>query len=163
MLTVDKITNNNLTYRLNMPYSQSKVSFGFSGADAENVYFAMNKDVYSNYVDGDISLVQFLGRKLQNFWNILFNQDPLIDLKARIVEESLKKHADEVLELDEEAAAGLTADTDLTELGLDSMTCVEVVVNLEDEFGVTVEEEDLAVENMATIGKLIELIEKYNA
>ena len=79
------------------------------------------------------------------------------------MEERLKEIIAEVLELDEEATAGLTADTDLTELGLDSMTCVEVVVNLEDEFGVTVEEEDLAVENMATIGKLIELIEKYNA
>lgn len=77
------------------------------------------------------------------------------------MEEKLREIVARVLELSEEQAEDLDRDTDLMELGLDSMTCVEVVVNLEDEFGITVEEEDLLVENMSTIARLEELVEKY--
>lgn len=77
------------------------------------------------------------------------------------MEEKLRELVAGVLELSEDVAERLDRDTDLTELGLDSMTCVEVVVNLEDEFGIVVEEEDLLVENMSTIARLKELVEKY--
>lgn len=77
------------------------------------------------------------------------------------MEEKLREIVARVLELSEEQAEDLDRDTDLMELGLDSMTCVEVVVNLEDELGITVEEEDLLVENMSTIARLEELVEKY--
>lgn len=77
------------------------------------------------------------------------------------MEEKLREIVARVLELSEEQAEDLDRGTDLMELGLDSMTCVEVVVNLEDEFGITVEEEDLLVENMSTIARLEELVEKY--
>lgn len=77
------------------------------------------------------------------------------------MEEKLREIVARVLELSEEEAGDLDRDADLMELGLDSMTCVEVVVNLEDEFGITVEEEDLLVENMSTIARLEELVEKY--
>lgn len=77
------------------------------------------------------------------------------------MEEKLREIVGRVLELSEEEAGDLDRDADLMELGLDSMTCVEVVVNLEDEFGITVEEEDLLVENMSTIARLEELVEKY--
>lgn len=66
-----------------------------------------------------------------------------------------------VLELSEMDVESITEDTDFCELGLDSMTCVEVVVCLEEEFGITVEEEDLLVENMSSIANLIKLVEKY--
>ena len=66
-----------------------------------------------------------------------------------------------VLELSEDVKDTIKEDTDLMELGLDSMTCVEMVVNLEDEFGITVDEEDLLVENMASISALVQLVEKY--
>ncbi len=77
------------------------------------------------------------------------------------MEEKLKKIVAAVLELSEDEAKKLGSNSDLLELGLDSMTCVEVVVNLEDEFGITVEEEDLLVENMSTITRLEELVKKY--
>ncbi len=77
------------------------------------------------------------------------------------MEEKLKEIVAAVLELSEDEAKNLGSDTDLLELGLDSMTCVEVVVNLEEEFGITVEEEDLLVENMSTITRLEELVKKY--
>lgn len=75
------------------------------------------------------------------------------------MDERLKEIIMTVLELSEDIE--LNEDTDLTALGLDSMTCVEVVVNLEEEFGVTVEEEDLLVENMASINCIKKLLEKY--
>ena len=93
MFTVDKITNSNTIYRLNMPYSNNTVNFSGNSVDAEKVYLAMNKDVYDDYVGGDISFARFLGRKLQNFWTILFNQDPLLDLKAKVIEDSLREQA----------------------------------------------------------------------
>ena len=65
------------------------------------------------------------------------------------------------MELSEDVKDTIKEDTDLMELGLDSMTCVEMVVNLEDEFGITVDEEDLLVENMASISALVQLVEKY--
>lgn len=77
------------------------------------------------------------------------------------MEEKLREIIARVLELSEEAEEKLDEETDLMDLGLDSMTCVEVVVNLEDEFGITVEEEDLMVENMSTIARLKKLVEKY--
>lgn len=77
------------------------------------------------------------------------------------MEEKLREIVARVLELSEDVAEKLDGDADLTELGLDSMTCVEVVVNLEDEFGIEVGEEDLLVENMSTIARLKELVEKY--
>ncbi len=77
------------------------------------------------------------------------------------MEDKIKEIVVTVLELSEDDAEQITEDTDLLEYGLDSMTCVEVVVNLEEEFGITVDEEDLLVENMSTIGKIKDLIEKY--
>lgn len=77
------------------------------------------------------------------------------------MEEKLKEIIGIVLELSEDEVEAIELDTDLLELGLDSMTCVEVVVNLEEEFGITVDEEDLLVENMSSIQQLIELVEKY--
>ncbi len=77
------------------------------------------------------------------------------------MEDKIKEIVVTVLELSEDDAEQITEDTDLLEYGLDSMTCVEVVVNLEEEFGITVDEEDLLVENMSTIGKIKDLVEKY--
>lgn len=77
------------------------------------------------------------------------------------MEEKLMEIVATVLELPEDVAQRMDRNTDLTGLGLDSMTCVEIVVNLEEEFGITVEEEDLLVENMSTIALLEDLVEKY--
>ncbi len=77
------------------------------------------------------------------------------------MEDRIKEIIVTVLELSEDDAKQITEDTDLLEYGLDSMTCVEMVVNLEEEFGITVDEEDLLVENMSTISKIKDLVEKY--
>ena len=79
------------------------------------------------------------------------------------MEDKIKEIVISVLELAEDDAKQIEEDTDLLEYGLDSMTCVGVVVSLEEEFGITVDEEDLLVENMSTISKIKELVEKKNS
>ncbi len=96
MLTVGKVNNNNLTYRSHTPYEYKLNSFGNSVA-AQQAYLDMNKDIYVDYVDGDISLIGFLARKLKSFWNIMLHKDPTIEIKARIIEENLRSNAQKEL------------------------------------------------------------------
>ena len=91
MLTVDKI-NPTITFRSNKLYEKRLSSFG-NNLDARKAYMDMNKDVYVDYVDGDISFAQFIGDKLKNFWQIVTNEDPTIEMKARIIEKSLMEGA----------------------------------------------------------------------
>lgn len=69
----------------------------------------------------------------------------------------------EVLELNSDTLANMNEHSDLVELGLDSLKAIEIVVNLEEEFDITVDEDDLLIENMSTITKLADLMEKYIA
>ncbi len=58
------------------------------------------------------------------------------------------------LEVDEER---VTLDTTLEELGHDSLSAVEVIMAIEEEFGVTIPEEELA--NLDTMRKTLAYIE----
>lgn len=50
----------------------------------------------------------------------------------------------------------LTEDTNLKELGADSFDLLELVTALEDEFGLTLDDDD--VEKIATIGQVVDVI-----
>ncbi|PWM33498.1 acyl carrier protein [Paratractidigestivibacter sp.] len=50
----------------------------------------------------------------------------------------------------------LTEDTNLKELGADSFDLLELVTALEDEFGLTLDDDD--VEKIATIGQVVDAI-----
>lgn len=50
----------------------------------------------------------------------------------------------------------LTEDTNLKELGADSFDLLELVTALEDEFGLTLDDDD--VERIATIGQVVDAI-----
>jgi acyl carrier protein len=59
-------------------------------------------------------------------------------------------------------AEAATSETPLTELGMDSLMMLEVVLDLQDAFDVTIEDSELR--NMQTIGDVTELLtEKYVA
>ena len=96
MLNVGKIQNNNYI-RANTLSGATLSSFG-NNIFAQEAYLEMNKDVYVDFVEGDISVLQFLANKLKNFWNIATNKDPMIEIKARIIEENLKNNARENME-----------------------------------------------------------------
>ncbi len=77
------------------------------------------------------------------------------------MENRIKEIVVEILKLEEEQALILEKDNDLLQLGLDSLTSVEIVVNLENEFDIVIDDEDLLVENMGTIQLLMDLVNKY--
>ena len=52
------------------------------------------------------------------------------------------------------------ADT-LTALGIDSLKTVELMVQLEDRFGIVFQDSDLNPETLNTVQSIIELVEKY--
>jgi len=97
MLKVDTV-NSKITNSSNIPYESRVNSFGNNPA-VQQAYLNMNRDVYVDYVDGDISLLQLLAGKLRNFVSILNNQDPKIEIKARMIEEGLKQQAQRKLSL----------------------------------------------------------------
>lgn len=53
----------------------------------------------------------------------------------------------------------ITVDTNLVDdLGADSLDVVELIMSVEDEFGLSISDEDAA--NLTTVGKIVEFIEK---
>lgn len=74
--------------------------------------------------------------------------EEILEKVVEIVTEKLGVDAEEV-----------TLDSDLTEdLGADSLDLVDLVMAFEDEFGVKIEDED--VENITTIGDIVDYISK---
>ncbi len=51
--------------------------------------------------------------------------------------------------------------TDLTLYGLDSIRAVALIVAIENEFKIEVEDEDLIIDNVKSIKKINDIIEKY--
>lgn len=64
------------------------------------------------------------------------------------------------LKRDESEFTNITDDTDLREHGLDSITSIETIVMLEEEFDISVDDDDLYIENFNTLGKVIQLVNK---
>ena len=93
MITVDKI-NTNTIFRSNKLYEHKSSSFG-NNIEAQEAYREMNRDVYEDYVAGDISLTQLLVNKLKKFWKIVTSEDPTIELKAKMIEKCLKEGSTE--------------------------------------------------------------------
>ena len=58
----------------------------------------------------------------------------------------------------EVSAGSISADTNIVDdLGADSLDVVELIMSVEDEFGVQIPDEDAA--ELATVGKIVEYIE----
>lgn len=58
----------------------------------------------------------------------------------------------------EVSAESISADTNIVDdLGADSLDVVELIMSVEDEFGVQISDEDAA--QLATVGKIVEYIE----
>ncbi len=65
----------------------------------------------------------------------------------------------ELFELAEEQDIPLKAD--LTEYGLDSIKAIQLVVNLENYYSIMIDEDDLLLENLCSIEKIINVVDKY--
>lgn len=76
------------------------------------------------------------------------------------MQEKIKQLLFDVLEIDS-GDVKLEKDTNLIELGLDSLKAIELVVLLEDGFDISISDEDLLVDNLATIEDIVDLISPY--
>ena len=90
MLNVNKITN--INFGSGMLYS-SEDNLRSSHFDKYRDYRKMNKSVYTDYVEGDISLIHLLSDKFEDLWNVLTKRNPNLELKAQMIEQDLLEEA----------------------------------------------------------------------
>jgi len=55
----------------------------------------------------------------------------------------------------------VSADTSLLEAGMNSMSFVRLVVELEDELNMEIHDEDIDLENFVTVEKICSVVKKY--
>lgn len=75
------------------------------------------------------------------------------------IEKLVREKLREIMQI--ENPEQLSAEEDLKEYGMDSLNAIELVVALEMEFGIEFSEEDLLVDNLCTIQKLVDTVNKY--
>jgi len=64
--------------------------------------------------------------------------------------------------LDDSVAGGrLDPEDDLISMGLDSVKIINMIVLLEEKYGIEIKDEDLLFENFETVRKITELLERY--
>ena len=80
---------------------------------------------------------------------MLYCKDTVLSILARI----LQKDLSEINALD--------SDKSLTDIGLDSLNAIKLVIALEEEFGITFRDEDLLFSNYDTPEKMYAMLERY--
>lgn len=75
------------------------------------------------------------------------------------LEKTIRNKLAEVLKI--EKPEEISLEKDLKEYGMDSLNAIELVVALEMEFGIEFAEDDLLVDNLCTVQKLILVVRKY--
>lgn len=75
------------------------------------------------------------------------------------LEKTIRNKLAEVLKI--ENPEEISLEKDLKEYGMDSLNAIELAVALEMEFGIEFAEDDLLVDNLCTVQKLILVVRKY--
>lgn len=57
----------------------------------------------------------------------------------------------------------ITENDMLTDIGIDSLKIVEVIMEIEDHFNITFDDSDLDPEALATVKNVIDLVKKYDS
>lgn len=55
----------------------------------------------------------------------------------------------------------VTVDTNLREIGVDSITLMQLIVLIEEKYGIEIEDDDIVEDNWETISKIMSTVEKY--
>jgi acyl carrier protein len=55
-------------------------------------------------------------------------------------------------------ASELSLDTDLNDIGLDSLNAIQLIVQLEETFDITIDDDELLYDNYDTVSKIIEIV-----
>lgn len=74
------------------------------------------------------------------------------------MEKKIRDFISKVVELEQGVIDSIDLDTDLVEYGLDSINAIELIVRLEEEFEIEVDDDDLLIDNINTLNKLISII-----
>ena len=82
-------------------------------------------------------------------WEIKKMKDELIEILG------------EVLELDEGCIDAINNNTNLLDLGVDSLKAIEIVVMIEDKYGIMISDDDLIVDNFSTLEKIEKMVSTY--
>ena len=77
------------------------------------------------------------------------------------MEEQIKSIIADILSLTDEQIENLTLETDLFEIGLDSIIAIELIVHLESEFDILIDDDDLSMDNVRKISEIISFVNKY--
>lgn len=77
------------------------------------------------------------------------------------MEKEIRKLLTEILEITEEQIGDIEIHDDLLEYELDSLKAIELIVNLESSFDVMIDEEDLLIDNLCSIEKIMNVVNKY--
>lgn len=67
----------------------------------------------------------------------------------------------DVFDLDPIEVEEIDMDGDLTQHGLDSISSIQLIVKLEEEYNIVFSNDDLLMSRYNTVNKLIEVLEKY--
>ncbi|NEW09345.1 acyl carrier protein [Paenibacillus sp. SYP-B3998] len=65
-----------------------------------------------------------------------------------------------VFRLEVDHVKRLSREESLSRIGLDSINCMEIVVNIEEEFSIVFNDEELLLDNLNTLDKLIHMVEQ---
>lgn len=66
-----------------------------------------------------------------------------------------------VLKLPDGELDGMEADRDLRSLGLNSLSAVELIVELENELNIMIDDDDLLLDNLSTLKDIEQLLGRY--
>jgi len=75
------------------------------------------------------------------------------------MEKKIREFISELIKLEQNAMNSIDSDADLIEFGLDSLNSIELIVRLEDEFNIEIDDNDLFIDKINTINKLINIIQ----
>ncbi len=67
----------------------------------------------------------------------------------------------ETIGIERDALENISGNDDLRSHGLNSISCIELIVKLEQENEITISDEDLLIDNVCTINSIYNLLEKY--
>lgn len=79
----------------------------------------------------------------------------------KVCKEDVYQVISDVLNIDTEFIKHMNEAEDLVVFGMDSVSVVQLVVNLEEKYEIEFQDEDMSIERLNTLNKLFSLLERY--
>lgn len=79
----------------------------------------------------------------------------------KVCKEDVYQVISDVLNIDTEFIRHMNEAEDLVVFGMDSVSVVQLVVNLEEKYEIEFQDEDMSIERLNTLNKLFSLLERY--